>query len=123
MTQPSATSLLAPRTLLLWSLALVACGASNGAADLAGDLASAGDGGTVDLAKPPGEPTAAERTAAASSTAQNNALCTAIFPFYWEIGDVTGMLSSGSVGTSPPTATTHMSIASASKWVYGAYAV
>ncbi len=63
------------------------------------------------------------RIHAASQTAQNNAACTAIQPFYWEIGDQTEALASGSVGGRTYTASTLMPIASASKWIFGAYAV
>jgi len=50
--------------------------------------------------------------------------CSAIAPFYWEIGDAHGVLASGSVkgrATSGPTRNTRFAIASASKWAYGAY--
>lgn len=63
------------------------------------------------------------RTHAANQTAQNNAACTAIQPFYWEIGDQTEALASASVGGKTYTANTLMPIASASKWIFGAYAV
>ncbi|HZV93737.1 MAG TPA: hypothetical protein VFF72_11005, partial [Caldimonas sp.] len=47
--------------------------------------------------------------------------------FYWEIGDQTAALASGSVDSSTDptvyTATTPMSIASASKWLYASYVV
>jgi hypothetical protein len=64
-----------------------------------------------------------DRVAAATTTAQTNALCTAIAPFYWEIGDVNALLASGSIGTDAPNATTVMAIASASKWLFGGYAI
>ncbi len=64
---------------------------------------------------------------AATATAENNSLCTAIQPFYWEIGDQNSALASGSLGTdsngNPVLATTNFSIASASKMIYGAYVV
>lgn len=63
----------------------------------------------------------AERAEAARRTAENHALCSAITPFYWEVGDVSGVLASGQRGTI--TATTEMPIASASKWVFGMYVV
>lgn len=68
------------------------------------------------------------RIAAATATAQSatNA-CAPIRPFYWEIGNKTAKIAAGSVksGSSSTTitATMPMSIASASKWVYGAYVV
>lgn len=61
--------------------------------------------------------------AAATQTANTNTLCTAVSPFYWEIGDKDAPLASGAVGASAPTATTLMPIASASKWIFGAYVV
>lgn len=68
------------------------------------------------------------RVAAATSTAQSSTNdCAPVRPFYWEIGDRNGRLAAGSVNsdTSPTTvkSATPMSIASASKWVYGAYVV
>ncbi|MGY4828410.1 hypothetical protein ACVNIS_07530 [Sphaerotilaceae bacterium SBD11-9] len=73
----------------------------------------------------PSAPDVATRSAAAATTAQNNAACTAIRPFYWEIGDKTQRLAGASVNQSGSattyTAATTMPIASASKWLYGAY--
>lgn len=63
------------------------------------------------------------RIHAATQTAQNNQACTAIQPFYWEIGNQTEALASGSVGGKTYTAKTLMPIASATKWIFGAYAV
>jgi len=60
---------------------------------------------------------------AAREVATHDPLCQAIAPFYWAIGDAGGTLASGSVGEEAPTATTTMPIASASKWLYGAYVV
>jgi hypothetical protein len=56
---------------------------------------------------------------AIDATIASNA-CSAIGDFYWEIGDVRGALLSGSVGTTVAR-TTELSIASASKWWFGAY--
>lgn len=68
-----------------------------------------------------------QRAAAAKATAEGHALCVAVKPFYWEIGDGSAALGSGSVnaaGSSTTyTATTTMLIASASKWVYSTYFV
>ena len=61
--------------------------------------------------------------AAATTTANSAASCSAIAPFYWEVGDKTGTKVSGTVGGSTYTASTQMSIASASKWLYAAYVV
>ena len=71
---------------------------------------------------PPSGPTLAERTQAAQQTVSTNSNCTTIGDFYWEIGDVNGSLASGSVGTTY-TASTEMDIASASKFIFGAYVV
>lgn len=71
-------------------------------------------------------PTASSVTAA-TATAQNNSLCTAIRPFYWEIGDQNSALVSDSLGTDSNgnrvLATTNFSIASSSKMIYGTYVV
>ena len=70
--------------------------------------------------------TAQTRSAAATATANSatNA-CAQIRPFYWEIGNRSAAIASGSL-TSPASATVYteasmMSIASASKWLYAAY--
>jgi hypothetical protein len=83
-------------------------------------LASCGGGGGDTTPSP----TVAQRIAAATATAQSavNA-CSTIQPFYWEIGDRSTTLASGAVGGSTYTASTKMNIASASKWLYGAYVV
>lgn len=70
--------------------------------------------------------TEAQRAAAAVATAQGSANhCAAARPFYWEIGNRDVRLASGSVNavgnTQTYTASEPMTIASASKWVYGAY--
>lgn len=71
-----------------------------------------------------GGPPKANSVTAVAVTAQSNAQCTAIAPFYWEIGEASGALSSGSApqsGAASVVATTKFSIASASKWIYGTY--
>lgn len=60
------------------------------------------------------------RASAARTTAAGNSLCTGIVPFYWEIGDKTGPLAANGQGSSY-TANSSMLIASASKWLFGAY--
>lgn len=60
--------------------------------------------------------------AASNWTVANNALCTAISPFYWEIGNASSVLVSGASGTGYG-ASTKVSIASASKVIEGAYVV
>ena len=94
-------------------LALAACG---------------GGGGTPPGGTPPGAVSEAQRISAATATAQNTGnACAPIQPFYWDIGDQNGSLASGPVqtggGTPVYTGSTRMSIASASKWIYGAYVV
>jgi hypothetical protein len=64
--------------------------------------------------------TDAERINAAKSTAEKNAQCAKIAPFYWEIGSKSAALTSGTVGTGF-SATSVMSVASASKFIYAAY--
>ena len=61
------------------------------------------------------------RTQAAQATAASNKACTAITPFYWEIGDARQRLAGATEGGSTPTVQTPMKIASASKWLFGAY--
>jgi len=83
-----------------------------------------GGGGSSSSVPPPPPPDGnATRIDAANKTAQNNASCQAVQPFYWEIGDTTGALGSGSAGTGAPDAGTAMNIASASKWLFAAYVV
>jgi hypothetical protein len=93
----------------------------------ASEAAVAGEGGTPqpgDDAAPPGDGATpdASATTAVLQTIATDAACTAIASFYWEIGDVTGPLASGSVGTGFD-ATTEMNIASASKMIFGAYVI
>lgn len=59
----------------------------------------------------------------ARQVASTAAECAAIAPFYWEIGDTKGSIGSGSEGGTRFEAGTEMQIASASKWVFGAYVV
>lgn len=77
--------------------------------------------GLAVLSMPGYAQTNAQRAAAATTTATTTAACTTLPKFYWEIGDASGMLASGTRGSSPPSASTQMNIYSASKWVYGAY--
>jgi hypothetical protein len=69
-----------------------------------------------------------DRIAAATATAQStNNDCAQIRPFYWEVGNRDARLASGSVSSPTSTAryksTSAMAVASASKWIYAAYAV
>lgn len=94
-----------------------------------GLLGGCGGSSSSSTAPPPGgdDPLLADRRAAAQQTAEHDPECTAIHPFYWEIGDGTDVLASGTVaaadGSVPYAASTPMSIASASKWLYAAYYV
>lgn len=60
---------------------------------------------------------------AASKTASTHPECTAIAPFYWEIGDASGVLASGSTGKKSIEANKTLAIASASKLIFSAYVV
>ena len=67
------------------------------------------------------QPSASQRESAAQSTAETNGKCRAVQPFYWSIGDASGVLAEGRAGARAPTAATQMPIASASKLVYAAF--
>lgn len=93
---------------LLWALGLAAC------ADSVGPDEPSGGGDN------------AARLAAARATAEaSDGRCAVIRPFYWEIGDKDRALGSGSVSATGNgvryTLNSVMPIASASKWIYGAY--
>lgn len=67
-----------------------------------------------------------QRAAAARAAANNGSnACAPIRPFYWEVGSAGGRATGGSVNSSTDpktyTASTPMSLASASKWLYAAY--
>jgi hypothetical protein len=121
------------KTLLCFVLgaALVAAGcshaASNDATDADSGVASPPSAPTDDHDAGPPEDAAstdgsASGASAAATAARTDPLCTALGPFYWEIGDVNGVLASGSIGTGYG-ATTSLEIASASKLVFGTYVV
>ena len=95
-----------------------------------------GSGGEPNEPAPPPPPTSgtpggsigeSQRISAARSTATNNAACTAIAPFYWEVGDRNAARASGSVNRAGNgtvyTADSFMPLASATKWLFGAYMV
>ena len=91
-------------------------GSAGGSGSTGGTGGTSGGGTTT--------PTNQERAAAASSTAANNQACTSLNSFYWEIGDETGALVSGTAGaasTTEPDDNTVMSIASSSKWMFSTY--
>jgi hypothetical protein len=109
-------------------LALAACGggdSTQGPELQAIATAADADGTATALAqrRPPAS-SAQRRAAAAAATAQSSTnACAAVRPFYWEIGTRDGPLRGGSVGGNRFTAATVMPYASASKWLYSAYAV
>lgn len=67
------------------------------------------------------DPTPEQRAGAARLTAETSAACLAAQPFYWEIGSAAQPLASGQAGDGAPERGTPMAIASASKWLYGAF--
>lgn len=67
---------------------------------------------------PPPAPSAAER---AARVANEDPDCVDVQPFYWEIGDASGLLASGTAGGERFTRDDKMLVASASKWLFGAY--
>jgi len=77
----------------------------------------------VSQAAVPAAPGYLARLQAANQTAQRSESCKAVAPFYWEIGNQQQKLAGASVGGDTYTATTEMPIASASKWIFGAYVV
>src|SRR5215831_11311750 len=88
--------------------------------------ACAGPAGTPPNSSPANTPqqlSEQQRSRAALETATANSDCKAIQPFYWEIGDRNSMRTGGTAGGTNPTSATSMKIASASKWVFGAYVV
>lgn len=68
-----------------------------------------------------------QRMIAAAATVQSNPYCTALTSFYWEVGDQNGKLTGGAGGNNwnpdQKTDSYAIEIASASKWVFGAYAL
>lgn len=116
-----------PRLLILGSMAaLAACG--GGGSEPGGQADGLGGGHEVHAT---GVTTASsvsdsQRIAAVTATAISATNdCSRIRPFYWEMGRGEGRLASGSVagadGSQRYSSTTVMAIASASKWIYGAY--
>lgn len=108
--------------------ASVGATATIGAMDTASGLATSQTNSTVVTVEQAGAigPPTPTSGSAASATAQNNVMCTAIQPFYWEIGDAGGTLAGGSstkAGGSAVTASKIFATASASKWIYAMYVV
>ncbi|MCE9667300.1 hypothetical protein LY474_05680 [Myxococcus stipitatus] len=69
------------------------------------------------LAQP--TPRSIEAARETASSARN--VCRQVRPFYWEVGTAEGRVVGESVGLLAPSADKVMNIASASKWLYGAY--
>jgi hypothetical protein len=115
----SSTAWRAAASALLATVGLVACGGGGGDAPSPAPSPAP--------APPPAGPTLTQRTQAATATANSSLnACAVAAPFYWEVGDRASALASGAVdqATGPRwRADTVMSIASASKWLWGAYAV
>jgi hypothetical protein len=110
---------LLPCALLL----LLACGGSVQPPDAGTPDAGEPDAGALDAGTPDGGSGLAMQIAAATQTASSGAACSGLDSgFYWEVGDVNAPIASGSVGTAYA-ADTVMPIASASKWIFGAYVV
>ena len=108
------------------SIARVAAAADGSAASrVAAAAARRNDPGTTTTVDAAGA-TDAQRIAAATATAQSATnYCSTIRPFYWELGNTAGRVASGTLTapgvTTKYSATMPMSIASASKWIYGTY--
>ena len=121
---PAKSGLARMAAALALALGVAACGGGG-----SGDSGSgSGGGGNGPGNPPPGEVTLQARIDAATATAQSSRnACAPIQPFYWEVGDASARLGSGSVpsnaGAPTYTGSTVMAIASASKWLYGAYVV
>jgi len=88
--------------------------ASEGGASPVDGAADAADVGAPDLGL--------TRAQAATAVAAQEPLCANLGAFYWEIGDASGALASGTGGQgTPPLATDALAIASASKLLFGVY--
>ena len=74
---------------------------------------------------PPATPplSTAARALAADTTARNHSACQSVSPFYWEIGDANGVMASGATGDGSVVRSSTFNIASATKWLFGAYVV
>lgn len=117
------------RRVTLWgcsaaavAAAVVGCGGGDPepAAAAAASAAAAADARRTALADVP----LTQRIAAATKTANSGTnACSAVAPFYWEIGGRNNALASGSRSGSGNgyTAGTNMNLASASKWIYSSY--
>ena len=71
-------------------------------------------------------PTTIDNTAkisAATLTANTNSACTAIHPFYWEIGDSSNTIVGATAGGTVPVSSTVIQIGSASKLIFASYLI
>jgi len=116
------------------AVALVACGGGGGGGGFGpssssgasgSSSSSGGSSSSGSSSSSGGPPSDAQRLSAATTTATHTAGCTAVEPFYWEIGDATGKLAGA---TQPSTATTPagttvMELLSASKWLFSSFVV
>lgn len=138
MTSAPRRTLAAPFAIALASFAsaalLTACGGgggtdggTTGTSTSSGDTTGADPGTEATISSADAAPDASgisiqQRRDAAKSTAMNNAACKAVQPFYWSVGDASGVRGDGRTNlVTSPTATTALNIASASKMIYGAY--
>ncbi|NVJ20204.1 MULTISPECIES: hypothetical protein [Myxococcus] len=69
------------------------------------------------------QPTPRQLEAARQTARSTQNVCGDVRPFYWEMGDASGKRVGGSVGLLAPSERSVMYLASASKWLYGAYVV
>ena len=105
------------------ALAVTGCG---GGSSSSASTSTAPSGGTSTGPSGGTSLTLQDRMQAAESTVADDSLCTSLTPFYWEIGDKSGALDSGTGGdgsATPPNSATPMAIASASKWIFASYAL
>lgn len=110
------------------TMLLVGCGGGGGSGSPSSSVTPGSSSAISSLATSSSSSSSSElsnldRANAATQTAENNTACAIAKPFYWEIGDHDEALASGSVGGTTYTSTTVMAIASASKWIFGAYVV
>lgn len=85
-------------------------------------VSACGGATTPDL--PPGSGASARTSAATTTALSSTNACVNIRPFYWEIGDKTERIAGASVNAASGAtydANSLMAIASATKWLYGAY--
>ncbi len=121
---------------VIFGIWLIACGSS----DAGGKATSATLSPTGEVVTPSSQggspvpiPGNSQRIQAVNKTSANNPVCQAMDIFYWEIGDKNGALASGWGGKNAPRGQATevdglgpdipIAIASASKWLFGAYSV